>query len=58
MMTELAAGFATLSLFLFWRLVIAKKKAQMACTLLDAMVEGRLKIKRVKDGYDMEIIND
>lgn len=58
MMTELAAGLATLSLFLFWRLSVAKKKAQMACILLDAMVEGKLKVKRVKDGYDMEIIND
>lgn len=57
-MIELAAGFATLSLFLAWRLSVANKKAHMACMLLEAMVEGKLKITRTQDGLDMEIIRD
>lgn len=57
-MIELAAGFATLSLFLFWRLLVAKKRAHLTSIVLEAMLEGKLKVTRTKDGFDMEIIND
>ena len=54
-MAELTAGFATLSLFLGWRLYVANKTVFVLTKMFAAMVDGELEIRKTEDGIEMEI---
>lgn len=54
-MIELAAGFATLSLFLAWRLYVSSTRQRMMELMLRAVIEGRVEIRRTEDGVEMEV---
>lgn len=54
-MLELAAGFATLSLFLAWRLYVSSMKRHMMEVMLRAVIEGKVEIRRTEDGFEMEV---
>lgn len=54
-MAELAAGFATLSLFLGWRLHVIGKKLWMANAMLKGIMSGKVVITPTEDGFELEI---
>lgn len=54
-MIELAAGFATLSLFLAWRLHVANKRLHLADVVLTELMSGRMVAKKTKEGFMLEI---
>jgi hypothetical protein len=53
-MVELAAGFATLSVYLSWRLYVVSKKFYMAEVMLRGIVAGEVVITRTEGGFEME----
>jgi hypothetical protein len=47
--------FATLSLFLAWRLYIVSKKTEMLALLLRGIVSKKVNLTYTKDGVEMEL---
>lgn len=54
-MIELATGFATLSLFLAWRLYEAKRQLNAAKTFVEAVIDGKLVFTPTEDGMEVEL---
>jgi hypothetical protein len=54
-MVEITTLFATLSMFLAWRLYVVSKRFDMAETMLRGIVSGRVVITRTEDGVEMEL---
>ena len=54
-MIELTTLFATLSLFLAWRLYVVGKKAETLDILLRGIVSGKVNVTRTKYGVEMEL---
>lgn len=54
-MTELAAGLATMSLYLLWRLYVVSKRSHMTEILLRGIVKGKVEIRKTEDGIEMEV---
>lgn len=49
-MVELATGFATLSMFLGWQLLVTKRKAEVLDSMISSVLNGDLVIRRNEDG--------
>lgn len=54
-MAELAAGFATLSAFLGWRLFVLSKKFWVADTMIRGILNGEVVIRKTNDGIELEM---
>jgi hypothetical protein len=54
-MIELTTLFATLSLFLAWRLYVVGKRAETLDILLRGIVSGKVNVTRTKYGVEMEL---
>jgi hypothetical protein len=54
-MIELTTLFATLSLFLAWRLHVVGKRAETLDILLRGIVSGKVNVTRTKYGVEMEL---
>ncbi len=54
-MVELTTMFATLSLFLAWRLYIVSRNLSMADTMIRGILAGKVVLTHTKDGVEMEI---
>ena len=54
-MVELTTMFATLSLFLAWRLYVVGKRAETLDILLRGIVSGKVNVTRTKYGVEMEL---
>ena len=54
-MVEITTLFATLSMFLAWRLYVVSKRFDMVETMLRGIVSGRVVITHTKDGVEMEL---
>jgi hypothetical protein len=54
-MIELTTLFATLSLFLAWRLHVVSKKTEMLALLLRGIVSKKVNLTYTKDGVEMEL---
>jgi len=54
-MVELTTMFATLSLFLAWRLYIVSRNLSMADTMIRGILAGKVVLIHTEDGVEMEI---
>lgn len=54
-MVELTTMFATLSLFLAWRLYVVSRNLSMADTMIRGILAGKVVLTHTKDGVEMEI---
>lgn len=54
-MVELTTLFATLSLFLAWRLYVVSRKFCIAENMIRGIITGKLTITHTKDGVEMEL---
>jgi hypothetical protein len=54
-MVELTTMFATLSLFLAWRLYIVSRNLSMADTMIRGILAGKVVLTHTEDGVEMEI---
>jgi hypothetical protein len=54
-MVELTTMFATLSLFLAWRLYVVSRNLNMADTMIRGILAGKVVITQNKDTIELEI---
>ncbi len=54
-MIELTTLFATLSLFLAWRLHVVSRKADTIELLLRGIISGKVNVTHTKHGVEMEL---
>ena len=54
-MVELTTMFATLSLFLAWRLYVVSRNLSMADTMIRGILAGKVVLTHTKDGVEMEL---
>jgi hypothetical protein len=57
-MAELAAGFATLSAFLGWRLFVVNRKFWVVDTMIKGILNGEVTIRRTETGVELEMRRD
>lgn len=57
-MAEIAAGLATLSAFLGWRLFVVSKKFWVVNTMIQGILSGELVIRRTNDSIELEMRRD
>jgi len=57
-MAELAAGFATLSAFLGWRLFVVNRKFWVVETMIKGILNGEVMIRKTETGVELEMRRD
>ena len=57
-MAEIAAGLATLSAFLGWRLFVVSKKFWVVDTMIRGILSGEVVIRRTNDSIELEMRRD
>lgn len=57
-MVELAAGFATLSAFLGWRLFVVSRRFWVVDTMIKGILEGEVVIRKTETGVELELRRD
>lgn len=54
-MVEITTVFATLSLFLAWRLYVVSRNLNMADTMIRGLLSGKVVVTRNEDNIELEI---
>lgn len=57
-MIEITTLFATLSLFLAWRLYVVSRRFDIVETMLREVVSGKVVITHTKNGVEVELKNN